>query len=73
MRVHCDEDVASHVDPKPCAVLREESGEASVGARAGQPLSRVIKFVSGADAVGNAEGNIHRRAIASTWRNPTRS
>jgi hypothetical protein len=35
------EDVASHADPEPCVVSREGQGEASVGERAGWPLSRV--------------------------------
>lgn len=56
MRVHHDEDVASHVGPAPCAVIREGSGEASAGERAGQPLSRERKLILGADAVVNAEG-----------------
>ena len=38
--VHCDEGVAIHVAPDPCAVLREDDCEASVGERIGQPLSR---------------------------------
>jgi hypothetical protein len=40
VRVHCDEGVATHVAPDPCAVLREDDCEASVGERIGQPLSR---------------------------------
>jgi len=40
VRVHCDEGVANHVGPEPCAGNREGVGEASVGERAGQPLSR---------------------------------
>jgi hypothetical protein len=40
VRVHCDEGVANHVGPEPCAGNREGVGEASVGVRAGQPLSR---------------------------------
>ena len=39
VRVHCDEGVANHVGPEPCAGIREGVGEASVGVRAGQPLS----------------------------------
>jgi hypothetical protein len=30
----------NYIDPKPCADIREEVGEASVGERAGQPWSR---------------------------------
>jgi hypothetical protein len=65
VRVHDDEDLASHFGPEPCAEVREDFGEASVGERAGQPLSREITIVPGADAVGNAEGNICRHVIAS--------
>ena len=40
MQVHCDEGVANHIGPEPCAVIREDAGEASVGERVGQPLVR---------------------------------
>lgn len=40
MQVHCDEGVASRIDPEPCVDTREGEGEASVGEHAGQPLSR---------------------------------
>ena len=40
MRVQYDEGLASHIDPKPCVVVREGTGEASVGESIGQPLSR---------------------------------
>lgn len=40
MQVHCDEGVASHIGPEPCAGIREGAGEASVGEHTGQPLSR---------------------------------
>jgi hypothetical protein len=39
VKVHCDEGVATHVVPDPCAVAREDNCEASVGERIGQPLS----------------------------------
>jgi hypothetical protein len=42
VKVHCDEGVASHIGPEPCAVVREGIGEASVGDRIGQPSSREI-------------------------------
>ena len=51
MKVHYDEGVANHVGPEPCAVLREGSGEASAGERAGRPLSRERTHIPGADAV----------------------
>jgi hypothetical protein len=40
VRVHCDEGVATHIGPEPCADVREDVGEASAGERTGQPLSR---------------------------------
>jgi hypothetical protein len=40
VKVLCDEDLASHIGPKPCAVSREGQGEASAGDRAGWPSSR---------------------------------
>jgi hypothetical protein len=66
VQVHCDEGVALHIGPKPCAGVREDVGEASVGERAGQPLSRDRKSVPGADAVRLAEGNTLERVSAST-------
>ena len=71
MQVHCDEGVANYIGPKPCADFREEVGEASVGERAGQPLSRERKLFLGADAVCVAEGDMFERVTASaraTWR-----
>ena len=65
MQVHCDGRVANYIGPKPCADLREEIGEASVGVRAGQPLSRERKRFLGADAVCVAEGKTLECAIAS--------
>jgi hypothetical protein len=40
VKVHYDEDLASHIAPEPCVVSREGQGEASAGVRAGWPLSR---------------------------------
>ncbi len=40
MQVRCNEGVAIHIGPEPCAGIREEVGEASVGEHIGQPLSR---------------------------------
>jgi hypothetical protein len=65
VQVHCDEGVAIRIGPKPCAYLREEAGEASVGVRAGQPSSRENWNFLGADAFDNAEGNMSVCAIAS--------
>ena len=40
MQVHCGEGLAIRIGPEPCVGLREGVGEASVGERIGQPLSR---------------------------------
>jgi len=71
VQVHCDEGVANHIGPEPCAGIREDVGEASAGERIGQPLSRDRRVILGADAVQRAEGNTVGRALASvqpTWR-----
>ena len=52
------EDLASHTDPKSCAVAREGAREALTGARAGGLLSREIILVRGADAV-SVSGRLH--------------
>jgi len=67
VQVHYDEGVANRIGPKPCAGIREDVGEASVGERAGQPLSRDRKPIPGADAVCVAEGNMSKSANASAW------
>jgi hypothetical protein len=71
VQVHYDEGVADHIGPEPCGAIREGGGEASVGERIGQPLSRESHVKSGADTVPLAEGNMDGGAIASTrttWR-----
>ena len=65
VQVHYDESLASYVAPEPCALAREGKGEASVGERAGQPLSRERSLTPGADAVTNAEGIMDRDDSAS--------
>jgi hypothetical protein len=65
VRVHHDEGVAIHIGPEPCVSTREGAGEASVGERIGQPLSRETSDISGADAFQIAEGNTGTRAKAS--------
>jgi hypothetical protein len=65
VKVHCDEGVANHIGPEPCADVREGIGEASAGDRIGQPLSREIDVILGADAVLLAEGEMVEHAIAS--------
>ena len=66
MQIHCDEGIANHIGPEPCAGIREGAGEASAGDRIGRPLSREIGLFLGADAVLLAEGNTDGCAIAST-------
>ncbi len=68
MRVHYDEGLANHIDPEPCAGLREGVGEASVGDCIGQPLSRESSVVPGADAVRLAEDNTDTRAGSASCR-----
>jgi hypothetical protein len=65
VEVHRDEGVANHIGPEPCATIREDGGEASVGEHIGQPLSRERILALGADAVQLAEGKTTRCAIAS--------
>ena len=65
MRVRHSEGVAIHIDPKPCAGIREDAGEASVGESTGQPLSRESDLTQGADAVSFAEGNMAGHVSAS--------
>ena len=70
MRLHYGEGVAIRIGPEPCVGIREGVGEASVGERIGQPLSRESKKVSGADVVRITEGNMDGGVIASA--RPTR-
>jgi hypothetical protein len=58
VKVHYVEGVAIHDGPEPCAGIREDVGEASVGEHAGQPLNRERDLISDADAVLIAEGNM---------------
>ena len=67
VQVRCDEGVAIHIGPEPCAGIREDVGEASVGQRIGQPLSHDRSFIPGADAVQKAEGNTSKHVNASAW------
>ena len=67
VQVPYDEGIANRIGPEPCAGIREDVGEASVGERAGQPSSRDRKLIPGADAVCVAEGNTSKSANASAW------
>jgi hypothetical protein len=66
VEVHYDEGVAIHIGPEPCASTREGDGEASVGERIGQPLSRESLIVPSADVVRSTECNTGGGANAST-------
>jgi hypothetical protein len=46
---------------------REVRREALTGVQVGQPLSREIKILQGADAFTPAEGNTDRRVTSSAW------
>ncbi len=70
VKVHCDEGVATHIGPEPCAGVREDVGEASAGGHIGQPSSREFVVIPGADAVHLPEGKMDGRANASAQ--PTR-
>jgi hypothetical protein len=65
VRVHHDEDLASHIGPEPCADVCEEVGEASVGECTGQPLSRERKVSSGCRRRGNC-GRLHSRRVSAS-------
>ena len=65
MQVHYDEGVAARIGPEPCVGIREGAGEASVGERIGQPLSRESLIFPGADVFIITEGNMEGRVSAS--------
>jgi len=65
VEVRYDEGIASHIGPEPCAGLREDVSEASVGECIGQPLSRERVLFPGADTVNCVEGDMGRRESAS--------
>src|SRR5690606_7695318 len=51
VKVRYDEGVAIHIDPESCAGRREAAREVLTGEHAGQPLSREIVDIPGADAL----------------------
>ena len=65
VRVHHEEGVATHLGPESCVLVRQDEGEASIGERTGQPLSRETSIPLGVDAFQIAEGNTDGRASAS--------
>ena len=52
------EGLATHSGPESCVAVREGSGEALTGVRAGRVLSRERSFLRGADAV-RRSGRLH--------------
>jgi RNA-directed DNA polymerase len=64
MKESYGEGVATHTGPESCVDVREGVGEALTGVRAGQPLSREIRCIQGANAVRRAEGNTKGAALA---------
>ncbi len=54
MEIRHDEGIANQIGPEPCAIIREDDDEASVGEITSQPLSR-IRIEFGADAVAKAQ------------------
>ena len=70
MQVHYGEGAAIHIGPEPCAGTREGDGEASVGERIGQPLSRENLSNPGADVFVFTEGHMDGHVNASV--RPTR-
>ena len=67
MQVHCNEGLATHIGPEPCACIREDAGEASAGECIGQPSNRESPPFPNDDAVPKAEGQAAMRVIASAW------
>ena len=65
MQVHCNEGVATHIDPESCAVTREGVGEALTGDRIGQAIEPRKFLIPGADVLQLAEGNTDGRVSAS--------
>ena len=72
MQVHCDEGVANHIGPEPCAVIREDGGEASVGVRAGQPLVRQESWrVPTGESPVRVRGSARPVASVAAWKATT--
>jgi hypothetical protein len=68
VQVHYGEGVAIRTGPGPYVGTREGVGEASVGERIGQPLSRENKIVPSADVFRITEGSMDGRAArAPVW------
>lgn len=68
VRVHYDEGIANHIAPEPCAGIREDVSEASVGECVGQPWSHEMFYIPDADALQYVESNRGRCDSASADR-----
>ncbi len=66
------EGLATHSDPESCVAVREGSGEALTGARAGRVFSRE-SFLRGADAVRRSGRSYPVRRYRETLLDPARS
>jgi hypothetical protein len=65
VEVPCSKGLANHTGTESCVAYREVRREALTGVRVGQPLSREIKILQGADAFTPVEGNTDGRVTAS--------
>jgi hypothetical protein len=67
VKVHCDEGVATHIGPEPCAVVRKGVSEASAGECIGQLLSLENYIPLGRRRVTHRGRQHVRRVSASAW------
>ncbi len=67
------EGLATHSGPESCVAVREDSGEALTGVRAGRVLSREREYLRGVDAVGKSGRQYLVRRYRETLRAPARS
>jgi len=66
VKVYCDEGVAIHISPEPCAAIREGRREASVGIMCKPAIvPRNAELLRDADGKAGPEGNTPWREIAS--------
>ena len=67
------EGLATHSGPESCVTVREGSGEALTGVRAGRVLSRESSCLRGADAVGGCGRPYPAHRYREMRRDPARS
>ena len=67
------EGLATHSGPESCVAVREGSGEALTGVRAGRVFSRESEPLRGADAVRRSGRPYPERRYRETLRDPARS